>query len=126
MAENTDADLEDLKEQTQVGNSIQETDEATTFTDEIVGALDDVEAGNASNTLSMYDPKLAALVHALERDGDRLDELVSNLEDERGREIEKDRSEILREILRAGIDSVDDELLSEAREAHSQRAADQF
>ena len=127
----TDPDLEELRRETERTNRLDQPDTPTkskSFVDVLVEAMDDVERGDASHTLSVYDRKLAAVIHALERDEDRLQDVGAALREQLGRndDGEVERSDVLRMALRVGLQEADEELMTEARKAHAQRAADQF
>lgn len=108
-------DLEDLKESTQRGSRLDEdSEEPADFVDELVDCLDAVENGDASNTLSLYDPTLSALVLALEQNPGRVDDW--ELDD-------PDRSDVIRAVVRRGLADCDGELLEDAREAIGRHAA---
>lgn len=130
MTEN-DETLQELRDETQRGNRLDEdspTDHPT-FVDEIVGALDEVEAGERAKTLSFYDPRMAAVFAALDARPSRQAELVTALQEYLDRPVDTsdiDRTQVLRLAVRAGIEAADPDLLADAKTASSERAEREF
>lgn len=129
MSNDSDPDLEDLKRQSQGTDRIAEMDDPKAFADEVYDALDAVERDDVSKTLSFWDPRLAALLHAVEHDDQRRQQVGARLRtalgrDDTGEEI--DRSEIIRLAIRVGLREADPDLLDDAREAHRRQQGDQF
>ncbi|QLC35754.1 hypothetical protein EFA46_015970 (plasmid) [Halarchaeum sp. CBA1220] len=127
----TDKELEELRQQTDVGTRAQSTpssDEADVLEDAIVALLDDVESGEVSKTLSMRDARLTALIRALEETGE-LDAVGDALRDDLGIASDDDgadRSEVLRLAVRVGLREAAPDVLETAREASARHAADRF
>lgn len=127
----TDDELEQLRQQTDVGTRAQSAtpgEESTDLNDTMVAVLADIEAGEVSKTLSVRDARLTALVRALEETGD-LDNVGAALQEELGREADADgidRSEILRLAVRLGLQQAAPEVLDTARDAYAQHASEQF
>jgi len=127
----TDDELEQLREQTDVGTRAQSatpSDQSTDLEDAMVALLGDVEDGEVSKTLSVRDARLTALVRALEETGD-LDDVGAALREELGREADADgidRSEVLRLAVRLGLQEAAPETLDTAREAYARHASEQF
>lgn len=127
----TDDELEQLRQQTDVGTRAQsETpgEESTDLEDAVVALLADVEDGEVSKTLSVRDARLTALVRALE-ETDGLDDVGAALREELGREADADgtdRSEMLRLAVRLGLQEAAPEVLDTARDAYARHASEQF
>lgn len=124
MTENMDDELEELKQQTSRGNRLDEQAAEGDFVDRIVAMLDDVEEGERSKVLSLYDPQLAALVYALESNPQRYREVVTALADAQGTSVDvKDigRTEFLKMAVRVGLRESAPEVLDEAKEAMTRR-----
>lgn len=133
MSDNTDDDdeLEQLRQQTDVGTRAQEatpSESSSDLEDAVVEMLDAVEAGETSKTLSVRDARLTALVRALE-DTDELEAVGTDLQDALGRDVAPeaiDRSEVLRLAVRLGLQEAAPELLETARDAYGRHASKQF
>ncbi|MCQ4334824.1 hypothetical protein KM295_15320 [Natronomonas sp. F2-12] len=127
----TDDELEQLREQTDVGTRAQSAtpgEEPTDLEDAMVALLADVEGGEVSKTLSVRDARLTALVRALEETGDLAD-VGAALQEELGREADADgidRSEMLRLAVRLGLQEAAPEVLDSARDAYARHASEQF
>ena len=95
----------------------------------IGGALERVEAGDASKSLSLRDAQLAALIQGLEEQQEDLTTVGVALQEALGREADPgaiDRSEILRLAIRVGLREAAPEVVETAREAHVRRVSEQF
>ena len=127
----TDEELDQLRQQTDVGTRAQSStpgEQERDLEDAMVSLLGDVEAGDISKTLSVRDARLAALVRALEETGD-LEDVGTALQEELGREAdadEIDRSEVLRLAVRLGLQEAVPEVLDTARDAYARHASKQF
>ncbi|RKS74160.1 hypothetical protein BDK61_4864 [Haloarcula quadrata] len=127
----TDDELEELREQTDVGTRAEaETtdDETNELEDAIVTLLGEVESGDVSKTLSVRDEQLAALIRGLE-ETDSLADVGTPLKEELGRDDDKDvtdRSELLRLAVRLGLQQAAPEVVETARDANARHASEQF
>jgi hypothetical protein len=127
----TDDELEQLRQKTDVGTRAQSPtpgEQESDLEDAMVSLLGDVEAGEISKTLSVRDARLTALVRALEESGD-LDDVGTALQEELGREAdadEIDRSEVLRLAVRLGLQEAAPEVLDAARDAYARHASEKF
>jgi hypothetical protein len=127
----TDEELEQLREQTDVGTRAQSStpgEESADLEDAMVALLAEVEGGEVSKTLSVRDERLTALVRALEETGG-LDDVGAALRNELGREADADdvdRSEMLRLAVRLGLQEAAPEILDTARDANARHASEQF
>jgi hypothetical protein len=127
----TDDELEQLRQKTDVGTRAQSPtpgEESTDLEDAVVALLADVEDGEVSKTLSVRDARLTALVRALEETGG-LDDVGAALREELGREADADgtdRSEMLRLAVRLGLQEAAPEVLDTARDAYARHASEQF
>lgn len=130
--DNTDKKLKELREESVSGGGNRLESEGTgapkSFEDLVIDALDEVEDGDIHKTISFWDPRLAALLAALEEDEDRLEQIVADLQRELGQEVntdDADRPEVLRLAIRHGLQEVDEELFEEASEAQTKRALEE-
>lgn len=127
----TEKELEELKEKTDVGTRAQSPtpgEQESDLEDAMVSLLGDVEDGEVSKTLSVRDAHLTALVRALEETGD-LAGAGAALQEELGREADADgidRSEMLRLAVRLGLQEATPEVLDTARNAYARHASEQF
>ena len=127
----TDKELEELREQTDVGTRAEsETagDETSDLEDAIVTLLSEVENGDVSKTLSVRDEQLAALIRGLE-ETENLDDIGHSLQENLGRDGDADgtdRSEILRLAVRLGLQEAAPEVIETARNANARHASEQF
>jgi len=127
----TEKELEELKEKTDVGTRAQSPtpgEQESDLEDAMVSLLGDVEDGEVSKTLSVRDARLTALVRALEETGD-LAGAGAALQEELGREADADgidRSEMLRLAVRLGFQEAAPEVLDTARNAYARHASEQF
>lgn len=127
----TDDELEQLRQKTDVGTRAQSPtpgERESDLEDAMVSLLGDVEAGEISKTLSVRDARLTALVRALEESGD-LDDVGTALQEELGREADADgidRSEVLRLAVRLGLQEAAPEVLDSARDAYARHASEKF
>jgi len=132
MSDNADDDeLEQLRQQTDVGTRAQEatpSESSSDLEDAMVAMLDAVEGGETSKTLSVRDARLTALVRALE-ETDELEAVGTDLQDALGRDVAPeaiDRSEVLRLAVRLGLQEAAPDLLETARDAYGRHASEQF
>lgn len=114
-------ELEELRKKTERGDrNDEESDEPeTSFVDEIVDAIDDVESGDRPKTLAVRDQPIAALLAALDDDESKMTGVGQALENELGREKsdEFDRSEIVRLALRVGLEDAAPEKMEQLSDA---------
>lgn len=99
--------LDQLREQESTGNRLEKDNPNAqpTFVDALEEALADIEEGEASDTISAYDPKLAAILDALKAD-DRLDDVFADLQeayDGNAGLSEPSRSAVIRLAVRVGL-----------------------
>jgi hypothetical protein len=126
-----DDELEQLRQQTDVGTRAQEatpSESTSDLEDAMVEMLEAVEAGETSKTLSVRDARLTALVRALEETGD-LEAVGTDLQEALDREAAPDaidRSELLRLAVRLGLQEAAPDLLDTARDAYGRHASEQF
>nr|EGQ39608.1 MAG: hypothetical protein J07AB56_03360 [Candidatus Nanosalinarum sp. J07AB56] len=127
----TDDELEELREKTDVGTRAQSEaseEESPDFEETMVELLADVEDGGVSKTLSVRDARLTALVRALEETGELADTGAA-LQGELGGETAVDgidRSELLRLAVRLGLQEAAPEVLDSARDALARHASEQL
>jgi hypothetical protein len=124
-----DPELQELRDQTEKDNRLSDADQQPAFVERLIDSFDAVEDGEGAKTLSFHDPRMAALVTALDEDQDRLRESVAALQSQLDRQVDADnpdRSQFFRLAVRAGLQAADSELLADAKEAHSQRQRQQF
>lgn len=128
----TEEELQELREQTDVGTRIQgkrSADDAEAILEDtivdILGAIDD---GEVSKTLSLRDERLTALLRGLEETGN-LDDVGNELREELGREHTDeaiDRSEALRLAVRVGLQEAAPDTVEAARDAYARHASERF
>jgi len=127
----TDDELEELREQTDVGTRAESElsgDKTSDLEDAIVTLLGDVESGEVSKTLSVRDERLTALIRGLE-ETDNLNDVGASLREQLGRDDDgdgTDRSEMLRLAVRLGLREAAPEVLETARDANARYASEQF
>mgnify|MGYP000660487670 CR=1 FL=1 len=119
--EDTEERLQELREEESTGNRIDRDNPQTQpdFVDELVDALDKADDGDISETITAYDPTLAALLTALDED-DRLEEVVGELQDaylgDAG--ISKaTRSAVIRLAIRVGLQETSSDVMEDLAEA---------
>jgi len=138
------SDLEELKQRHQKGSRVSgaaaqgqrgeggadEPEEDVDPLEAAIGsALERIEAGDASKSLSLRDAQLAALIQGLEEQQEDLTTVGVALQEALGREADPeaiDRSEILRLAIRVGLREKAPEVVETAREAHVRRVSEQF
>ncbi len=116
--DNIDDKLNEMREEESKGNRLDrdDPDSQRNFVDVLDDALEATSEGETSNNITAYDPKLAAVLHALEEDG-RIDDVFGQLQDaydgDSGLQ-KSSRSAIIRlavrVVLQEGTDSVLDDL----------------
>jgi hypothetical protein len=127
----TDKELEELREQTNVGTraeSESSSDETSDLEDAIVTLLGEVQNGDVSKTLSVRDEQLTALIRGLE-ETDSINDVGASLREKLGRDSATDgtdRSEILRLAVRVGLQEAAPEVVETARDANARHASEQF
>ena len=123
MSDSGDNSLEDLREATEGGSKIEDTDPEQEFVELLVEELEAVDNSQGNLNLTVNDPDMWALFHALEKDDDRYREFRENLGvDSEG----VSRATVLRALLRRGVADADGQLADEMREALATRAAEGF
>lgn len=133
MTEDVDADLAELKKQTSHGDRLDEAGrgaERRELQGDILAELEAIDTGDRQKTVSVWDGDVAALITALDKDGNEahLDAVGAALREALGRDTDADvdRSEVLRLALRLGLREAAPEYLDALREAVGKRAADQI
>jgi len=126
MSDDTNTDeLDELRKQTSTGNRL-EADDPTAqpeFIDALVAALDEIDSGELSETVTAYDPKLAAVLQALE-DDDQLEDVFTQLQETYNGEAglnNPSRSAIIRLAVRVGLQEGTADVIGELREAIERR-----
>lgn len=107
MTDDTDERLEELRNQESRGNRLDRDDPQSKpdFAGTIESALDAVENGDQQDTITAYDPKLAALLHALDEDqqmDDVFEQLKTAYDGDSGVD-QVSRSAIIRLAIRVGL-----------------------
>jgi hypothetical protein len=125
MTDNTEDRLDELREQESQGNRLDRDDpsQQPDLTEHIGDALDAIEDGDRQETITAYDPRLAALIHALDKDdqlGDVFENLQAGYEGESGID-QPSRSAIIRLATRVGLQEASDETLTALAEAIEDR-----
>jgi len=114
-------ELQRMREEDSTGNRLdREAGKADhDFVDAIVDALDAVDDGDESETITAYDPTLAALLRALE-DDDRLDDVFEQLQDAYNGDAgisTASRSAIIRLAVRVGLQEGTEHVMDDVTEA---------
>ncbi len=111
------------------GSTLDEEAKATDrFVDDLAAALGAVERGDVAKTVSFRDGRTAALFNAL---GENDSELQQAVEDARAAagvddDSEGDRSELLRLLVRLGLNEVTPRLADAEKQARMQRIEDDY
>ena len=118
-----DNSLEDLREATEGGSKIEDTDPEQEFVERLVDELEAMDNSRGNLNLTVNDPEMWALFHALEKDDDRYRAFREKLGvDPEG----VSRAVVLRALLRRGVADADGQLADEMRKALAMRAAEGF
>ena len=72
MSDSGDNSLEDLREATEGGSKIENTDPEQEFVERLVDELEAMDNSQGNLNLTVNDPEIWALFHALENDDDRV------------------------------------------------------
>lgn len=124
--------LEKWREQTETGSRIEEeareggpTDHHEQVIEATAAALDEIENGELSRTISFHDGAGKALIVGIENT-DEFERLTALLSDHELTEetVEATKSAVLRALLRVGLNEVDPKLLAAGKEAKSRRTQD--
>lgn len=122
----SDDELEELRQQTERGSRLEESPSSNEqgFTGDILEAIEQIDAGDRRKTIAVRDQPMAALLTALEKHPDRMQQLGNQLQEslDRGTTDEFDRSEIFRLAVRAGVNEAAPETMTDLEEAHSEHA----
>ncbi len=123
-----DDELEQLRQQsTSGGGNRIDADAARkdSAVDDLVDALERIDNGDSSATLSFWGKDEAAAVDVLMADEDRRTAMLEAFAEELGAEVDADdasQSDLLKLAIRYAIADVDPELLDDLREARRERA----
>lgn len=136
MSDNaTDADPEKLLQQSsqQRRTSTEATEQTSTseetgpsLSEAVADVLTDIDAGEMNSTFGFRDERLVALLAGLERSG-RLADVVVDAQSALDRDenpAEASRSEAGRLLIRLGLQSLDEDILEEARSGYKQYLED--
>lgn len=121
----TEERLEELRKEESTGNRIDRDNPQNQpdFVDAIADALDDAKNGDASETITGYDPSIAALLQALEDEG-RLEDVLEQLQaayDGDSGITKASRSGVMRLAVRVGLQEGTDGTMDDLREAISRQ-----
>jgi hypothetical protein len=125
----TDENLDQLREQSQRGSRLQESDESETeLVDELVVALEEIESGDRRKTIAVRDKPVAALLKTLDDNPDDITAVGQALQQALGRDTneEFDRSEISRLAFRVGLQEAAPEYMEQLQDAHAEHMKDQL
>jgi hypothetical protein len=125
----TDENLDQLREQSQRGSRLQESDESETeLVDELVVALEEIESGDRRKTIAVRDKPVAALLKTLDDNPDDITAVGQALQQALGRDTneEFDRSEISRLAFRVGLQEAAPEYMKQLQDAHAEHMKDQL
>ena len=125
MSEDVDKKLEELRNEESTGNRLDRDDPESQpeFADVLEEALESIDQGESSNTITAYDPKLAAVLQALEED-DRMEDVFEQLQeayDGNSGLQNPSRSALIRLAVRVGLQEGSDSLLEDLEEAVNRR-----
>lgn len=125
MTNDTEERLDELREKESHGNRLDSEDptQQPNLAEHIGDALDAIDEGTRQETVTAYDPRLAALVHALDEDS-KLEEVFEQLQTAYDGESginDPSRSAIIRLATRVGLQEASDETLAALAEAIEQR-----
>jgi len=120
-----DDKLNELREEESKGNRLDRDDPQSQpdFVDALDEALEAISEGELSDTFTAYDPKLAAVLQALEEDG-RMDDVFEQLQNAYDGDsgLQKpSRSAIIRLAVRVGLQEGTDSVLDDLEEAVTRR-----
>ena len=125
----TDENLDQLREQSQRGSRLQESDESETeLVDKLVVALEEIESGDRRKTIAVRDKPVAALLKTLDDNPDDITAVGQALQQALGRDTneEFDRSEISRLAFRVGLQEAAPEYMEQLQDAHAEHMNDQL
>lgn len=123
--DNIDDKLNEIREEESKGNRLDRDDPEAQcdFVDALDDALDSISDGETPDNISAYDPKLAAVLQALEED-DRMDDVFEQLQDaydgDSGLQ-KSSRSAIIRLAVRVGLQEGTDSVLDDLEKAVRRR-----
>lgn len=125
MSDDIDDKLNELREEESTGNRLDRDDPESQpgFVDVLEDALDEIDDGEISTTISAFDPKLAAVLEALDED-DRMDEVFEQLQEAYDGNSGLDnpsRSAIIRLAVRVGLQEGTDDVLDDLATAVTRR-----
>ena len=125
MIDDVDDKLDELRNEESQGNRLDRDDPQSqpNFVDVLDEALESIDQGELSDTITAYDPKLAAVLQALEED-DRMDDVFEQLQEAYDGDsgLQKpSRSAIIRLAVRVGLQEGTDSVLDDLEEAVSRR-----
>jgi hypothetical protein len=125
MSDDVDDKLEELRDEESPGNRLDRDDPQSqpAFADVLEEALESIDQGESSNTITAYDPKLAAILQALEEDNrmeDIFDQLQEAYDGNSGLQ-NPSRSALIRLAVRVGFQEGSDGILDELEEAVNRR-----
>lgn len=120
-----DEELRELREQESQGNRLErDNPEAQPdFVDAVEDALEAVDNGDSGDTITAYDPRLAAVLQALD-DDERLDDVFEQLQAAYDGDSGLDKptkSAIIRLAVRVGLQEGTDSVLDDLEEAVKRR-----
>lgn len=129
--ETTDEKLAQMRKESVSGKGDRLESEADQpdMVDHIADALERADDGDLTKTISVWDPSMAALFDALQEDPQRFREVVADLQERTGYDVDVDepeRSDLVKVALRFALQEADPDLLDEAREAERRRTPSQF
>jgi hypothetical protein len=121
MTDNTDEELQKLREKESKGNRLDREDPQTQpdFIDALEEALDAVAEGKESDTVTAYDPRLAAVLEALEKEQQMKNvfEQLREAYDGNSGLTNPSKSAIIRLAVRVGFQEGTDSVLDDLEEA---------
>jgi hypothetical protein len=125
MSDDVDNKLDELRDEESTGNRLDRDNPQSQpdFADVLEEAFESIDQGESSNTITAYDPKLAAILQALEED-DRMEDIFDQLQeayDGNSGLQNPSRSALIRLAVRVGFQEGSDGILDELEEAVNRR-----
>jgi hypothetical protein len=123
-----DDELRRLREQTAGGDRLDDAgtqERQRALVESLVDALDDVDQGDRSKTVSVWDGPTAAYLAALDDEPEARADLADGLADQLDQSVDDpDRSDLLRLLIRVGLRTAAPEHVDALREAVREQAVD--
>lgn len=119
----TDKSLDELREATEKSDRVHEEASQGSFGERVKTALDDVDSGPKSESVSTYDKPLAAILHAMDAEDGALEEDVAALQEALGKRVDAEdakRAHLVSLSVRYALQELDPERFEEANSAYAE------